>query len=135
MINKRCYKQWLNQFFLCQHWCKNNQQKRVWDIKISNISSISYVLTLLILHLRTGRSSKTRTLFKKLNLSAFWLKNRYILACLQILDGFSNATVTISLFTRGFVYKIRCKHSQDHPMKNIVRLLQGSQPLGILNFR
>lgn len=134
MINKRCYKQWLNQFFYASIGVKIISRRGFGILKY-RIFQGSYVLTLLILHLRTGRSSKTRTLFKKLNLSAFWLKNRYILACLQILDGFSNATVTISLFTRGFVYKIRCKHSQDHPMKNIVRLLQGSQPLGILNFR
>lgn len=134
MINKRCYKQWLNQFFYASIGVKIISRRRFGILKY-RIFQVYRILTLLILHLRTGRSSKTRTLFKKLNLSAFWLKNRYILACLQILDGFSNATVTISLFTRGFVYKIRCKHSQDHPMKNIVRLLQGSQPLGILNFR
>lgn len=134
MINKRCYKQWLNQFFYASIGVKIISRRGFGILKYRIFQVYrTYVLTLLIL--RTGRSSKTRTLFKKLNLSAFWLKNRYILACLQILDGFSNATVTISLFTRGFVYKIRCKHSQDHPMKNIVRLLQGSQPLGILNFR
>ena len=97
------------------------------------IDLITYIFYIFCKALKACMFCKLQNLFQAIN--------RYYLVKISILhhaERFGNATVTISLFTRGSVYKIRCKHSSDHPIKNIVRpsqALHRSRPLCFLNFR